>query len=313
MKRKLLLLIIAFYSCCVMSQTYDVAVGETQYLPVPSVSVGYVAQATWACSNPAIKFESKDEIGATIKIIKSFSGTATIELVYVQTYIGTYSKKTEFVTHYKTFSIRCKTGSSGGAPTAITLPSSLTISEGSSKIVVPELTPANATTTFSWNISSSSTTGVITVVANNDGTFTVYGGKIGTSRLNIYTSNDLSASCMIKVVDPNAPISISLPEKQTILAGNSINLTPVIEPASASTTLTWSVNDKTIASVRSGKVTAKKCGSTTVQVKTTNGLTAQCKIKIINQVSDTIFQRAFGFGTNLINRSINLKKNDNEK
>ena len=93
MLRKFLLVLFFFYSYCVMSQTYDVPVGGTQYLAVPSVSTGYVAQATWACSNPAIKFESKDEVGATIKVIKSFSGTATVELYYVQTYIGTYSKK----------------------------------------------------------------------------------------------------------------------------------------------------------------------------------------------------------------------------
>ena len=35
-------------------QSYTVKVGETVTLNVPSVSLGYVDKAIWACSNPAI-------------------------------------------------------------------------------------------------------------------------------------------------------------------------------------------------------------------------------------------------------------------
>ena len=77
--------------------------------------------------------------------------------------------------------------------------------------------------------------------------------------------------------EPTTPISITLPEIETVAVNKTIKLTPTIEPADAVTELTWASDDETIAKVTSsGMVAGIKAGTAIITVRTSNGLKAEC-------------------------------------
>ena len=77
--------------------------------------------------------------------------------------------------------------------------------------------------------------------------------------------------------NPTAPVSIALPDIETVNVNSTIQLTPTLEPADAVTELTWASDDETIAKVTStGKVAGIKAGTAIISVRTSNGLTAEC-------------------------------------
>lgn len=285
-----------FFPLMMSAQTYSVAVGETQYLAVPDVSPGYVSHTVWACPSPHIQFESQDDVGATIRVVSAFSGTATVELVYVQTYWGSYSGHEEHVTHYKEYHIVCN--GSGGAvvPTAVSLPQTLDLTIGSIYQLVPLLTPSNATTTFWWHVSPTGNG----VGISGDGT--VYANGVGEATVTVTTDNNLSASCVVRVVNPDDPVSVSLPEIQTVGLGETITLVPEVSPTNANTTFTWFTDDPAVAIVSQGEVTGLQIGATNITVRTTNNLEAQCRIVVVNAVDEEAMQSACSIGINAIYR-----------
>lgn len=301
--KKILFLLLFAQSLLGLAQTYTVAVGETQYLQVPSVSVGTVSKAVWACSNPEIQFVSKDEVGATIKVIKSFSGIATVELVYVQSYIGSYTGRIEAITYTKNYYIQCYGGTSSVSPTAISLPSNLTVFVENSIQIIPTFTPANASSTLSWSIQQG------TGVAAINGRGIVTGVKSGTVTVYVNTTNGLSASCKVRVVDPQEAISVSVPKTQIVGIGSPVTLKCSVEPANSNTTLTWSSSDTSIATVRAGGiVTGKQTGETDITVKTTNGLTAVCHVIVKNLASKSAIDNAYNKAVNAMKEIYKLKE-----
>lgn len=278
------------------AQTYGVAVGETQYLAVPDVNPGYVSHTVWACPSPSIQFESTDDVGATIRVVSAFSGTATVELVYVQTYWGSYSGHEEHVTHYKEYYIVCNGSGGTVVPTAVSLPSTLDLTVGSIYQLVPQLTPSNATATFWWNVSPT----MNGVGISGDGT--VYANGVGMATVTVTTDNNLSASCVVRVVNPDDPVSLSLPEIQTVNIGETITLVPVVSPSNANTTFTWFTDDPSVAIVSQGEVTGLQIGTTDIMVRTTNNLEAHCVVRVINAVDAESLQNACSAGVNAIYR-----------
>ena len=77
------------------------------------------------------------------------------------------------------------------------------------------------------------------------------------------------------------PISITLQSPATVIYGQTIKLKPEITPANAVTTLTWTSDDETIATVdANGVVTGIKKGQTFINVETDNGKMAYCKLTV---------------------------------
>lgn len=69
----------------------------------------------------------------------------------------------------------------------------------------------------------------------------------------------------------------------TLDKGKSTTLKALLLPSSAvDNHLTWTSSNKKVAKVnKNGKVTAKRVGKTTITVKTSNGLKAKCKVKVV--------------------------------
>ena len=77
------------------------------------------------------------------------------------------------------------------------------------------------------------------------------------------------------------PDKIALPSEAAVSAGQTITLTPVVTPANAEYTLTWTSDDETIATVsQNGVVTGVKKGRTFINVETDNRKTAYCKLTV---------------------------------
>lgn len=295
-KKKVFIAVLLLFPIIMSAQTYSVAVGETQYLAVPDVNPGYVSHTVWACPSPHLQFESMDDVGATIRVVSAFSGTATVELVYVQSYWGSYSGHEEHVTHYKEYYIVCNGGGGTVSPTSISLPPTLNLTVGSIYQLVPQLVPSNATTTLWWNVNPTGHG----VGISGDGT--VYANGIGEATVTVRTDNNLSASCLVRVVDPDEPISVSLPEIQTVCIGQTITLVPEVSPSNANTTFTWFTDDSSVAIVSQGEVTGVQIGTANITVRTTNNLEAHCRIMVINAVDEELLQSAFSAGVNAIYR-----------
>ena len=85
--------------------------------------------------------------------------------------------------------------------------------------------------------------------------------------------------------EPTEPISITLPEMETVNVNSTIQLTPTIEPAGVETELTWSSDDESIAKVTSkGLVAGIKPGTAIISVRTSNNLIAECFV-IVQDIS----------------------------
>ena len=83
-------------------------------------------------------------------------------------------------------------------------------------------------------------------------------------------------------LDVSEPTSVSLNKTSlTLDVGKSYTLTKTVSPSNAVTSYTWSSSNTSVATVDSnGKVTAKKAGTATITVKTSNGKTANCKVTV---------------------------------
>ena len=81
--------------------------------------------------------------------------------------------------------------------------------------------------------------------------------------------------------EPTTKYNITLPVMQTVAVGETIQLTPIIEPASTEAILTWSTDDASIAKVTSkGVVMGIKEGTAIITVMTDNGLSADCFVTV---------------------------------
>ena len=85
-----------------------------------------------------------------------------------------------------------------------------------------------------------------------------------------------------KFIEISEPTSVSLNKTAlTLDVGKSYTLTKTVSPSNAVTSYNWSSSNTSVATVDSnGKVTAKKAGTATITVKTSNGKTANCKVTV---------------------------------
>ena len=78
------------------------------------------------------------------------------------------------------------------------------------------------------------------------------------------------------------PSAIILPAAATVAAGEKITLAPVLLPAGANTTITWTSATTAKATVNSttGEITGVAAGTSVITATTDNGLTAQCTVTV---------------------------------
>ena len=152
----------------------------------------------------------------------------------------------------------------------ISVPGTLTLTEGDTQKLTPTITPSNASVkTVTWKSSAPSVAtvdenGIVTAVAEGSATITV-------------TSDDsgMSAICSVTVKAKVIGVTgVSLNKtSMTLTEGDTETLTATVTPANATDkTVTWSSSNTSVATVSStGVVTAVKAGSATITVTTKDG------------------------------------------
>lgn len=158
--------------------------------------------------------------------------------------------------------------------------SKLTMAVGQTLKLSALMKPETAVSDLKWSTSSTkyatvSSDGVVT--AKKKGTVTIY----------VKTRNGKKGSVKIKIVSPTAPTGIALSHTGTVPmeAGDMLQMTAKLTPATAVDLLEWSSSDEKIASVKDGLVTAHAAGTAHIGVQSKNGLFAGCTL-YVTKVTD---------------------------
>lgn len=137
----------------------------------------------------------------------------------------------------------------------------------------------------------SSKTTVATV--DKDGLITAVGE--GSATITVQTHNKKKATLKLTVKDPYAPTSVELEQGSTVNLGKGyeLQLTAVLEPATAKSELKWKSSSTKVATVdENGLVTGIKTGSAKITVTTHNGKKDTVTIKVVdpNVVSAVVLE-----------------------
>ena len=118
---------------------------------------------------------------------------------------------------------------------------------------------------------------------NSDGL--IVGISKGETNILLKSNNNIQEKIHVSVKEKDIPVeSVSLNKKEiSLTVGGSETLKATVKPSNATNKdITWKSSDKNIATVnKSGKVTAKKAGSATITVTTSDGKkTAKAKVTV---------------------------------
>ena len=289
--KKLLLLVCLFCCHTAFGQTYQIGVGETLQLNVPSVSLGYVDKAIWACTNPAITFVNKSEISATIKANRTFDGYAAIELVYVEKYVD-QKGFTRAITYTKNYYVSCVGSGSGDGTqkqaTSISIQPELKVEIGGQAKISYQLYPEGSTADVRVTSSPGTHFNGLTSYKNEQ-YVKGYARSAGIDNVTVYfydeNDNKISSTCVVTVYDPTwiEPENIDIASALLLHKGEEYKILPLLSPRTATTLYEWKTDNNAIASVSQGTVKAKDIGITDVSVTTSNGLLKKCSIIVVDE------------------------------
>lgn len=153
-------------------------------------------------------------------------------------------------------------------------PSSLELNVYDTYSLTSFVYPSSADQSVSWE---STDNNIVSV--NDKGTITA--NNIGDAKIIATTINGKTSTCNVKV-NSNFPDSIKLSEKKiSLYLGESKYLDYSVYPSDASKSVTWVVDDKSVAHVSStGLVTSVGCGYTRVRAITRNNLSSTCEVEV---------------------------------
>ena len=277
-------------------KTYELYVGDDVLMTAPTPpNNGALYQTSWAARTQGITVTKEGSYAARAKVTKYFKGVGEVQCDYYwYNYVGNQQITNHSTVYYK---IYCK-------QVNVSLnKSSITLDVGGSEYLTHSFSPSNVKTkpNVTWSSSRPS-------VAEVDNSGRVTARSAGTAEIIIRTDQETSATCIVTVIDPNAgggssgggtggdnsdsggssnaPSSVSLQNTLDLSKGESYTLKPVLQPSGTSATFSWSSADENVVTVTSsGKVTAISYGTTVVTVKTNNGLSASCKINVLEAPS----------------------------
>ncbi len=245
-----------------LPSTLSLEVGKSKTLTPTVVPSDATYTLSWSSSNTSVATVSQSGLvtakatGATIITVRTDNGKSDDCLVTVT--------------------------QSAVSPTSVSVtPTSLSLEVNQTANLTATVYPSNATTSLTW---SSGNTNVAKV---SNGKVTAVGA--GSCVITVKTSNGKSATCNVTVAEPVVnPTSVYvLPSSLSLEVNETVNLTATVYPSNATTSLTWSTSNSSVAKVSNGKVTAVGVGSCKITVKTSNGKTASCTVTVKSSNPET--------------------------
>lgn len=168
---------------------------------------------------------------------------------------------------------------------------SMTMSKGKSGYISYSFLPENSTDAISW---VSSNTDIAVVSLNGK----IKAVNVGNCVITAVTESGVSKKVNLTVKKEASKISLNY-SKAYIIKGKTLKLEYKLPANTFTNKVTWSSSDKKVASVSStGKVTAKKVGSTVITVKTAAGKKSTCRLYVRNSPSSIVLNK----------KSVTLKK-----
>lgn len=167
--------------------------------------------------------------------------------------------------------------------TAISIPSTKSISTGNSETLTVTYTPSNANTgkAITWTSNNNS----VATVLNG----TVNGVSPGTATITATSEGGLTAKCTVTVSNISVTGVTLSSTSETLSIGSTKQLNATVSPSNATNkSVTWTSSNTSVATVdTNGLVTAKAVGTTTITVKTVDGSkTATCSITVSETKKD---------------------------
>ena len=157
---------------------------------------------------------------------------------------------------------------------ALDVPSTVVLYKGWTLQANALMAPGNADTKVTWKSSNKK---VATVSSKGK----ITAKKLGTATITATTDNKLTAKVKIKVTVEPTKLKLNKTGTVKLKKGKKLQLKTKLTPKASAADLIWESSKPKVATVSSkGKVTAKKAGTTTITVKTINGLKAKVKIKV---------------------------------
>ena len=155
--------------------------------------------------------------------------------------------------------------------------SSLSLDKEKKVVLNATITPEDATNKdIIW---SSDNTKVATVDKNG----TVKAAGKGTANITATTADGLkTAVCKITVKVPATKVTMNT-KKVYIVKGSTISLKAVMTPSGTTDKIKWSTSKSYVATVKSGKVKAKKTGTAVITAKASSGKKATCKVYVVKK------------------------------
>ena len=242
-------------------------VGQSYKFDVSSYIMGITTNMSWSTNGGYLSL-SGSGLYRNITVTQYFSGTATVtcEWDYKLTSNGSYTHTKRQIT------ISCRDNQVSISPT------SMTMSPGETRYVSYRHQYDNQYTSAANAYFQSTNPSVARV---NERTGEVYAVSSGNAYIYVYSKvSSISPYCLVSVkkVDPT---SISIPNNLIMTAGESKTITPTIYPANAQTSFSWTSSNTEVATISSsGYIQAKKHGTATITVYTSNGLSASCNLTV---------------------------------
>lgn len=228
-----------------------------------------------------IKFASDSvsmSAGGTRTVSVTKRGVSSVKYSSSNTAIATVNSSTGKVTAKKEGTVKI-TAAGGGVSASCTVKvsptvklnmSSATLYKGQTKKLTATVKGSSAKK--KWKSSNSS---VVSVSSSGK----IKAKKAGTAKITVTIkgkNGTVSAACKVTVKKP----TISLNKTSvTIKKGSTLSLKATVKGSSQK--VTWKSSNKKVATVKNGKVTAKKAGTVTITAKA-NGVTAKCKVTVKN-------------------------------
>ena len=241
--------------------SYTLSRGESFYLNATASNSEYSGKYTWSSSNSDVAYIVGNTTSKSAKISTLYSGNATITVKLDNGNSATCSVRVNEI-DVKSASIS---------------PTNTTLNVGETASLSLSVTPNNA------KISSKSWKSKNTNIASVDSYGTVTAVSSGTTEIYcVVNGNVTSSSCEVTVKKPIAPTDITVsPTVMYINKGDTRKLSYSLTPDDATTTVTWSSDNTSIATVNSnGEVKGVKKGVTTIRATTENGKTATCEVNV---------------------------------
>ncbi len=225
-----------------------------------------------------VKFSPSDATNKKLQWKSSKKSVAKVSADGVITPVKEGTAKITAISKDGSFKATCKVTVKTAFTSVKLSKTEISLDAGSTYNLKVKKKPADATEAITWKTSNKAV-----AVVNEDGVITAIGK--GSAKITGKTEHGDKLVCKVTVNQPVTSVKISA-KKAELYIGDTLNLTAKVRPSDADNkSFKWTTSDKSVATVKNGKVTPKAPGVVTITATAANGVKAQCKITVKKHVS----------------------------